>query len=162
MRWEFSWEAVGVGIGVFVIWVGLEGFYPTLGSATDVPWNPHHHFGEGSALAWLMISTRILGSTLVVPPLEEVFYRSFMYRYLVKLNFLEMPLNRWHPLSFFVTCLIFGLMHPQQWLAGILCGLAFQYLVLRKNRLGDAMTAHAITNFLLGLWVVWRGDWKFW
>jgi hypothetical protein len=24
------------------------------------------------------------------------------------------------------------------------------------------MTAHAITNFLLGVWVVWRGEWKFW
>jgi len=34
--------------------------------------------------------------------------------------------------------------------------------VLRKNRLGDAMTAHAITNFLLGAWIVWRGAWHFW
>jgi hypothetical protein len=41
--------------------------------------------------------------------------------------------------------------------------MAYQWLVLRKNRLGDAMTAHAITNFLLGVWVVWRGGsaWKF-
>ena len=49
-----------------------------------------------------------------------------------------------------------------QSLAGILCGAAFQWLVLRKNRLGDAMTAHAITNFLLGVWIVWRGAWNFW
>jgi membrane protease YdiL (CAAX protease family) len=47
---------------------------------------------------------------------------------------------------------IFGLMHPDRWLAGILCGLAYQWRVIRKNRLGDAMTAHAVTNFLLGLW----------
>jgi hypothetical protein len=33
---------------------------------------------------------------------------------------------------------------------------------LRKNRVGDAMTAHAITNFLLGAWVVGRGAWNFW
>jgi hypothetical protein len=41
--------------------------------------------------------------------------------------------------------------------------MAYQWLVLRKNRLGDAMTAHAITNFLLGAWVVWKGGaaWKF-
>jgi len=31
-----------------------------------------------------------------------------------------------------------------------------------ENRLGDAMTAHAITNFLLGVWVVWRHAWNFW
>jgi hypothetical protein len=35
-------------------------------------------------------------------------------------------------------------------------------LVVRKNRLGDAMMAHAITNFLLGLWVIAKGDWSFW
>jgi hypothetical protein len=60
-----------------------------------------------------------------------------------------------------VTSLIFGLVH-YEWLAGILCGLVYQWLVIRKGRLGDAMTAHALTNLLLGLWVVWRGAWGFW
>jgi CAAX prenyl protease-like protein len=112
-------------------------------------------FGENSALAWLMIVTRILGSTLVVPPLEEVFYRSFLYRYIAKPDFLSVPLNRFLPLPFLATAAVFGFSH-NEWLAGILCGAAYQWLVLRKNRLGDAMTAHAITNFLLGVWIVWR------
>jgi CAAX prenyl protease-like protein len=99
---------------------------------------------------------------VVVPPIEEALFRSFLYRYLVKLDFRAMPLNQYHGLSFFVTSAIFGLLHPDRWLAGILCGLGYQWLVLRKNRLGDAMTAHAITNFLLGVWVVWRGAWNFW
>jgi CAAX prenyl protease-like protein len=126
-----------------------------------VVWNPHLQFGENTLVVWLMIATRTLGSTLVVPPLEEVFYRSFLYRYVAKPDFLSVPLNRFLPLPFFVTAAIFGLTHFQ-WLAGILCGLAYQGLVLRKNRLGDAMTAHAITNFLLSIWVVWRGAWQFW
>ena len=61
-----------------------------------------------------------------------------------------MPLNRFLPLPFLATAAVFGFSH-NEWLAGILCGAAYQWLVLRKNRLGDAMTAHAITNFLLGL-----------
>ncbi|MBT5706854.1 MAG: CPBP family intramembrane metalloprotease, partial [Verrucomicrobia bacterium] len=56
---------------------------------------------------------------------------------------------------------IFAVEH-NQWLSGLICGLAFQWLVIRKGRLGDAMTAHAITNFLLALWVVGRGAWQFW
>jgi hypothetical protein len=104
---------------------------------------------------------RIAGSTLVVPPLEEVFYRSFLYRYIARPNFLSVPLNHFLPLPFLVTAAVFGFSH-NEWLAGILCGAAYQWLVIRKNRLGDAMTAHAITNFLLGLWVVWRGAWHFW
>ncbi len=80
----------------------------------------------------------------------------------MKADFRAMPLGQFHWLSFVVTSALFGLMHPDRWLAGILCGLAYQWLVIRKNRLGDAMTAHALTNFLLGLWVVWKGAWNFW
>lgn len=160
MRWALSWEAVVVGGAVFALWVGLEDFYPKLSKAGD-PWNPHLAFGQNSAQAWLFISARIIGSSVVVPPLEETFYRSFLYRYLVKIDFLAMPLGQLHWLSWFVTAIIFGFVH-YEWLPGILCGLAYQGLVIRKNRLGDAMTAHAITNLLLGLWVVWKGAWKFW
>ena len=173
MHWALSWEAVVIGVGVFVMWIGLDPFYPKLteiiaklglsrffGTSQTI-WNPHAQFGENSALAWLMIVTRILGSTLVVPPLEEVFYRSFLYRYIARPDFLSVPLNRFFPLPFFATAAVFGFSHFQ-WLAGILCGMAYQWLVLRKNRLGDAMTAHAITNFLLGVWVAWQGAWQFW
>lgn len=159
-RWRFSWEAVVVGIGVFAMWVGIDPFYPKMGEA-GTPWNPHAQFGEGSAVAWLVIVVRILGSTLVVPPLEETFYRSFVYRYIIKYDFLKVPLSQFHLPSFLITCGIFGLVH-HQWLAGILCGMAYQWLVIRKNHLGDAMTAHAITNFLLGIYLVYKGAWQFW
>ncbi|HEY2328375.1 MAG TPA: CAAX prenyl protease-related protein [Verrucomicrobiae bacterium] len=173
MRWAFGWEAVAVGVGVFAAWVGIGGEWTMQNTLwvklglTHAPkiispaWNPNEQFGPGSALAGFFIAVRILGSTFIVPPIEEVFYRSFLYRYLAKHEFLDVPLNRFFPLSFLATPLIFGIAH-NEWLAGIICGFAFQWLVLRKNRLGDAMTAHAITNFLLGVWVVWRGAWNFW
>jgi len=173
MRWAFSWEAVVVGVGVFAMWVGINSEWTTqnslwvkLGISTPpkIPatsWNPNAQFGSGSALACLFVAVRILGSTFIVPPLEEVFYRSFLYRYIANQNFLSVPLNKFLRLPFFATALVFGFSH-NEWLAGILCGMAYQWLVLRKHRLGDAMTAHAITNFLLGVWVVWRGAWNFW
>jgi len=79
----------------------------------------------------------------------------------VKADFMTVPFNRFLPLPFIATACVFGLSH-NEWIAGILCGAAYQWLVIRKNRLGDAMTAHAITNFLLGIWVVGRGAWNFW
>jgi CAAX prenyl protease-like protein len=160
MRWAVSWEAVVTGVAIFAVWVGLDSFYPHLMKG-GAGWNPHAQFGENSALAWLMIGTRMLGSTFIVPPLEEVFYRSFLYRYIANQNFLAVPLNKFLPWPFLATAVVFGFSH-NEWLAGILCGAAFQGLVLHKNRLGDAMTAHAITNFLLGAWIVWRGAWHFW
>ena len=161
MRWKFSWQAVLVGVLVCVVWIGLDGYYPRLANAST-EWHPYQQFGAGAFSAHFYNGVRLLSSSIVVPPLEEVFYRSFLYRYFVRVNFLTMPLNQFHGLSFVVTSAIFGLMHPDRWLAGILCGLAYQGLVVRMNRLGDAMTAHGITNFLLGVWVIWKGAWSFW
>jgi uncharacterized protein len=173
MRWALSWEAVAVGLGVLVMWIGLDPHYPMAnelfakigfgGSAKTAVdnANPNLVFGAHSPLTPFFLAVHIVGMTLVVPPLEEIFYRSFLYRFIAKPDFLSVPLNRFLPVPFFVTALIFGFEH-NQWLAGILCGMAYQWLVLRKNRLGDAMTAHAITNFLLGAYVVWKGAWNFW
>lgn len=164
MRWAFSWEAVTIGVGAFILWVGLDPFVPKnqlFFEPGGGDWNPHTQFGDDSAMAWMFVAVRILGSSVVVPPLEETFYRSFLYRYFVRTNFLKLPLNHRHPWSWVATSLVFGLVH-YEWLAGILCGLGYQWLVLRKNRLGDAMTAHAITNFLLAGWVVGKGAWQFW
>lgn len=160
MRWAVSWEAIVVGILIFAIWVGLDPYYPNFFKAGSTG-NPAETFGPHSALPQFFNIVHIVGMTLVVPPLEEVFYRSFVYRYVASPNFMAVPFNRFLPLPFFVTIAFFGLSHSE-WLAGILCGAAYQWLVIRKNRLGDAMTAHAITNFLLGVWIVWRGAWHFW
>ena len=105
MRWALSWPAVAVGVAVFVAWVGISGDWATqntlwvklgLSSAPKTPapaWNPNEQFGTGSGLAWLFIAVRILGSTFIVPPLEEVFYRSFLYRYIAKHDFMPVPMN---------------------------------------------------------------------
>jgi membrane protease YdiL (CAAX protease family) len=182
MRWRWSWEAALAGVLVFAIWVGMDGHYPPMDRALKlvlcpilqhaglsswcatptapvIPWNPHTHFAP--PLAWTFVLVRLFGSALVVPPLEEVFYRSFLYRYIIRPDFETVPLRQFALGAFLITALIFGSAH-YEWLPGILCGMIYQALVLRKNRLGDAMTAHAITNFLLGLWVIGKGAWQFW
>jgi len=166
LRWAFSWEAVLIGVVIFAIWVGLDPYYPknklffkdTEGSI----WNPFAKFGDNSPIAWALIVIRIFGMTIIVPPLEEAFYRSLFYRWLIRLDFRSVALGHFDGVAFVAVSLVFGFMHFQ-WLAGIICGLAYQWLVVRKGRLGDAMTAHAITNFLLGVYVVWKGGeaWKF-
>ena len=163
MRWALSWEAVLAGVLVLALWVGLDPYYSKIELLFKAgePWNPFKQFGHGSASGWFFVLVRTVGSALVVPPLEEVFYRSFLYRYFVRMEFTGMPFKQLHWLSLVVTSLLFGLAHFE-WLAGFLCGLIYQGLVIRKNRLGDAMTAHAITNFLLGGWVIWREAWHFW
>lgn len=176
LEWKFSWEAWVVGIGVCVMWVGIDPYVPPFGEfmhklgfmpppkppeEVELPWNPFNQFEGGAVTAWFFVVVRTLGSTIVVPPLEEIFYRSFVYRYIIKVDFLALSPRTWSKLAFFLTTGIFAFTHFQ-WLAAILCGFAYQGLTIWKGRYGDAIAAHAITNFLLAVWVVWKGAWQFW
>lgn len=154
LRWKISLRALGAGILVFVLWVGLEPYYPNF-SGVHPLWHPSGTFG------WFFVAVRLLGSSLVVPMLEELFYRSFLYRFIIKADFESVPLSRFDARALVITALVFGFAH-YEWLPGILCGLIYQAVVIRSGNLGEAITAHALTNFLLGLWVVWKGAWNFW
>lgn len=170
MRWAISWPAVAAGVFVFVVWVGLDpllvslGFkssYPKLFGSSSQAWNPFVEFGAGTIAAWMFVVVRIAGSSLVVPPIEEVFFRSWLYRYIANPDFQRVPLGQFLWLPFVVTAVVFGVEH-REWLAGILAGVVYGGLVCWKKRLGDAITAHAITNLLLGIWVVTKGQWQYW
>lgn len=173
LKINLSVASVVVGVAVFGVWVWTENAWTTqpavwaklgLAKAPVNPptvWNPHLFFGQDSALAWIIILTRMFGSVIVVPPLEEIFYRSFLYRYLIRTDFLTVPMGKFALGPFIFTAFLFGFSH-REWFAGILCGMAYQGLVILKSRLGDAIAAHAITNLLLGSWVVLRGQWQFW
>jgi hypothetical protein len=161
MRWTFSREAIFIGIVVFVFWVWLDPYYPHFFKITNT-WNPLHDFGAGSRLALAIMIVRVFGMTIVVPPLEEVFYRSFLYRYMLREDFENVPLGRFDGRAFLITAVLFGFAHDARWLVGILCAFCYQGLVIRKGRLGDAITAHAITNLLLGVYIIWKHQWQFW
>jgi uncharacterized protein len=160
MRWKFSWEAIVVGGIVFLAWIGLDGLYPTIAGRPG-NYNPGRTYGAGSTMALVFLGVRVIGSSLVVPMLEEVFYRSFLYRYIIQSDFAKIPLGAFNLKAFLVAGVVFGISH-YEWLPGILCAFAYQGLVCRKARLGDAITAHAITNLLLGFWVIARSAYYFW
>jgi len=169
LRWKFSGSGMATGIFVFLVWIGLDPILQQLGWAASYPklklpgeaWNPFASLGAGSAAAWFFAGFRVLASAVLVPMLEEIFFRSFLYRYLERIDFLSVPLGKFSWRPFVITAIVFGFEH-QEWLAGILAGVAFQVLVCRKGRLGDAVTAHAVANLLLGSWVIWKGAWHFW
>lgn len=178
VKWAFSWEGVAVGVAIAVVWIALAGKIPTLGELWDAghklvtgkaaeparpepAWNPVAFFGGHASLGWGFVLVRVLGRSLVVPPMEEVFYRSFFYRYIVSPKFHEVGLGQWHSVALVVTSVMFGVAHPDDWLPGIVCGLAYQWLVLRKQRLGDAMLAHATTNLVISLYAIVTDQWRF-
>ena len=41
-------------------------------------------------------------------------------------------------------------------------GLAYAWLYIRTGKLWTAVAAHAVTNGLLGAWVLYTRQWTFW
>ena len=167
MRWVISFEALLAGTLVFILWVALDVPY-TKFSQPDDSWNLQKQFAAAPVMVWVFAGVRIAGSTLLVPMLEEVFYRSFLYRYILAPNWMFTAHSSFAVKPFLIPSIVFGFTH-QHWLAGIACGIIYQLLVIRTNRIGDAITAHAVTNLLLGVWVITKGfgyaeefPWHFW
>jgi len=152
----FSLLALIVGALVFVLWVPLYGG-PLLLSEPEII-NPYALAGQW-ATPW--IATRLFGAVVIVPIMEELFWRSFLLRYLVNPDFRQVPLGTFTWFSLVISTLLFGIEH-HQWVAGIVAGLAYTLLLYRTKSLFACVLAHAVTNFLLGIYVLDTYQWQYW
>ena len=147
--------AVATGVVVLVLWVSLDAGWMIFGSPSG--FDPR---SEGR-IDWLLVAIRIAGAALVVPVMEELFWRSFLMRWIVAPNFDSVEPSQLGLKSFIITVLLFGFEH-NLWLAGIVAGAAYSVLYMRHRSLWSPILAHAVTNGLLGLWVVRTGNWSYW
>ncbi len=115
---------------------------------------------EPSVCGWPLTLVKLVGSAFVIAPVEEVFFRSFLYRRLQARDFRAVPLSRFDLSAFMWTVFIFTLEHDRPVVAA-LAGAAYGFLAMRFG-LGSAIVAHVVTNLALGLHVIFRGEWWFW
>lgn len=150
--------AVSAGIFVFTLWVGLGPLIPM--GKMEGGFNPF--LFESKETAWGLVAFRILGASLVVPVMEELFWRGFLMRYLIQETFEDVPLGTYSHVSFWVTTLLFASVHGPLAPVALVTGIIYGVIFIRTKSLGDVMLAHGITNLLLGLYVVNTGKWYFW
>lgn len=151
-----SWLALPAGILVFILWVLPEGWYPQIGSSAFNPYT----FGKGW-VAFLLITFRLIGAVIVVPIMEELFWRSFAIRWLINENFTNVPIGTFTWFSCIAVVLGFGFEH-HRWLAGLFAGILYNALLYYKKDLSSCIVAHAVTNLLLGIYVLVTQQWTFW
>jgi CAAX prenyl protease-like protein len=152
--------AVAVGLLVTVVWVGLDGHYPTLGDmgGSRAAFNPNV---LPPAARGAFVLVRLLGLVVLVPVFEELFWRSFLLRWLIDENLSQVPMGRVTPLAAAGSSVLFGLVHPE-WLPAVLTGLAWAWLLKQTRSLSACIISHATANLALGLYVLATGQWKFW
>ncbi len=155
-NWRTWLIAIAAGIVVFVAWINLTADWMVMGES--IGFDPR----DGDAqMDWFLVIVRLLGAALVVPLMEELFWRSFLMRWIAHPNFLSVNPAQVGFKAFCITAVLFAVAHSL-WFAGLLAGIAYNLLYMRSNTLWSPIIAHAVTNAILGVWIVLTGNWGFW
>ncbi len=154
------WLAAGVGVFVFVLWVSpqmvfhqparLEGFDPGV-------------FAGWPGLYWGEMVMRFLRLVIVVPLIEEIFWRGFLLRFLIDEKFDTVPFGTYGPMANAVVAIGFMIEHSSaDWPAALAAGLLYNMTAFRTRSLSACVLAHAVTNTLLGAFIMGARQWGFW
>lgn len=145
---------------VFALWIApqaLLGFAPRLDG-----FNPDLFSGQ-TGVYWATILFRFLRLVVVVPLVEEIFWRGFLLRYFINDKFWAVPMGAFSWTSFAAVTVGFGVAHSRaDWIGAFLASALYNWVAYRTKSLGSCVLAHAITNLLLGLWIMSTRQWGFW
>jgi len=145
------------GLLVFFFWIHMDW---TLGLAAK-PRGFNPALLPGGWVRVAMTLFRIGGAVLVVPLMEELFWRSFLIRYIISEDFLKVPMGAFSRASFLLTVALFGFEHNYI-LAGMMAGIFYNLVLYRTRSMACCILAHAVTNLALALYVLSMGKWQFW
>jgi uncharacterized protein len=173
---RISLLSVAVGVVGVVLWIGIcrldvehtylqpildrVGLAWIIGSGERAGFNPLVQLAYMPIWAWIFLAIRFIGLALVVPVIEEFFLRGFVMRYAVDQQWWEVPFGKVNRLAIVCGTAVPLLMHPAELLAAAVWFSLVTWLMLRTRNIWDCVAAHAITNFLLGVYVVVSGNWN--
>jgi CAAX prenyl protease-like protein len=164
-RAAFPLASIGIGMAVFLIWIG-----------PDILWAYRHHWlfenlitgVPASSIApalkrnVIFVLLRVATSVALVPILEELFWRGWLMRWLIGKDFLKVPLGTYAPTAFWITAVLFASEHGPYWEVGLAAGIVYNWWITRTRNLADCMLAHAVTNGLLSVYVLTMDQWQYW
>jgi CAAX prenyl protease-like protein len=158
-------SSILLGVVVFAIWVapdmlfGYRHFWlfenSILGTTTST-------LAPGDRADLMFLSVRTFGSTLLVPVLEELFWRGWLMRWLINPEFTKVPLGAYTPLAFWGVAVLFASEHGPYWEVGLAAGIIYNLWMIRTRSLADCMLSHAVTNGVLSAYVIVTGAWRYW
>ncbi len=164
-RLSFPFASLALGALVFVIWIApdllfgyrhfwlFENVLTGRASSAIAPALQHN-------LPFIFIRTA--SCTLLVPVFEELFWRSWLMRWLIKPHFLTIPFGFYARFAFWAVAILFAAEHGPYWEVGLASGILYNWWAVRTHSLADCILAHAVTNGLLSLYILMSGHWEYW
>lgn len=146
----------------FIEWMGSESRLIGLLGLGDRPaYNPLDQLAAVPVWAYVFLAIRFVGLLLVVPVIEEFFLRGFLMRYVMGAQWWKIPFGEVNRTAILVGTLFPVLYHPEK-LAALAWFSLVTWLMVRTRNIWDCVTAHGITNLMLGIYVVTQGEWRLW
>jgi len=145
------------GMLVFVLWINMDWVITASGSPHG--FNPLLLPEGGIRIS--MTFFRVAGAVIVVPIMEELFWRSYLIRYLVGSDIEKVAIGTFTWFSFLATVILFGLEHHFIF-AGMMAGVIYNIILYKTRSLAQCILAHAVTNLVLAVYVILTNKWYFW
>lgn len=168
--------AAGAGLLGILIWIAPgyihstwnpgEGWWKYLGVACrEDGFYPAALAPPGSSIYRLTVFARFARMVIVVPLVEEIFWRGFLMRLLADPDgdFWKVPFGSHHPRSLVGVTLLFVLAHSSvDYVGALFFGLLMYGVCVRTKSLSACILMHAVANLILGVYVMMRGQWGYW
>ncbi len=166
LRARSVFGSIGMGIGVFAVWVAPQALWPDYRShwlfQNAITGSVASTLSETGRSDPVVLVFRIAQAAILVPVIEELFWRGWLMRWLIRSDFETVTLGTYTTRSFWITALLFACEHGPYWDVGLLAGIAYNSWLVRTRTLGDCMLAHAVTNAALSAFVLITGNWEYW
>lgn len=161
--WGKSWHiltGVAVGVLVLALWISPQWIF---GAAPRTEGFNPDTFSTTPSLWWSTVILRFLRLVIVVPLLEEIFWRGFLMRYLINEDFTKVTFGTFTVFSFSMVALLFGLAHwGADFVPALLTGIIYNFVAVKTRSLACCVIAHAVTNLGLALYIMQTKQWGFW
>ncbi|MFN8548031.1 MAG: CAAX prenyl protease-related protein [Candidatus Eisenbacteria bacterium] len=158
--------SLGFGLFIFALWIAPDQIAPGYRHhwlfSNSITGKPESTLAEALRHDPVFLAWRVAGTALVVPIVEELFWRGFLLRWLTRSNFSSLALGDWSRSAFWLTALLFASEHGPYWEVGLLTGLGLNLWLRWTRSLADCILAHAVANAALAAYVVGAGHWEYW
>jgi CAAX prenyl protease-like protein len=165
IRWNYWWLGIALGIVGIFQWVLMQnwlGEHIAWFAPSPDAFDPTKAIGS-TMVRNAFIAVRMIGAVMVVPVMEELFWRDFLWRTILAPNDFKLASIGefgWAPIL--IVPIAFSSVHGYWFPTAIVWVILIELLLVWSRSLGACILMHATTNLLLAIYVLQYHAWAFW
>lgn len=157
--------SIAVGAGVFMLWIAPDVLIPGYRQNflfSNRFWHLQSSLQPGELRSAWVLAWRTIRAVVIVPIVEELFWRAWLMRWVINPDFEKVPLGTYGALAFWLTAILFASEHGPYWDVGLVTGVIYNLWMIRTKSVADCIVMHAITNAILSGYVIATAQWQYW